>query len=578
MAADQVPKVDRFGLNVHHFEQEPAAFPLVAEARVGWVRLAAWWRFMQPQQQGEIDFARYLEPSVDAALANGLKVLIVFASVPGWANQTDPKLGIMDPAGAKPPTDTRFFQDFVTAVVTRFRGRVGHYEIWNEPNYKFFWNGDYNRFINEILIPGAQAVKAADPAAKTLGPCTDSRPDKFKAAVDAACPFLDILSCHLYNKNQGAGVMLEKADAHRQLVKQQCNKPIWVTEFGVDSWQKGEETQAKELAAAFDGLRTRPYLERLFVFEWRDGFWPHEGQRGWGLVSNAIEGFRRKKSFWAVQDLALRWQGRPGVASSPEPADGATNVALAASLSWSAGRGARSHRLSLGTESPSFVLEQQGRTFSAAGAPREHGRTYFWRIDELGNGVSTSGTLWRFTVEEDPSAASAPLIVCVQEPAPFFLGVVQGQGRAECAPARSLVRPDTPGDLAPGAWTVATPEATDLAFLRPAGTGAADPLTITLAGLRPGGMYRIFGRYVMTVQQAARQAGIRLGLDAASMMLCEATTPGVTVVRKDGRWVEREIEIGSARAEGGALQVILDAQGLAERAGWSGVRLEVEPG
>src|SRR5262245_29392432 len=123
MAADQLPKVDRFGLNVHHYELEPAAFPLVAEARVGWVRLAAWWRFMQPRP-GEIDFAKYLEPSVDAALANGLKVLIVFASVPGWANGTPAELGIIDKNAVLPPTDPRFFHDFITAVVTRFRGRV----------------------------------------------------------------------------------------------------------------------------------------------------------------------------------------------------------------------------------------------------------------------------------------------------------------------------------------------------------------------------------------------------------------------------------------------------------------------
>src|SRR6185295_10693356 len=90
--------VDRFGLNVHSFQYEPAAFPLVAEARVGWVRLAAWWRFIEPRQ-GEFDFD-YLDRSVDAAVANGLKVLIVFASIPGWTNGTPAELGIMDEKGA----------------------------------------------------------------------------------------------------------------------------------------------------------------------------------------------------------------------------------------------------------------------------------------------------------------------------------------------------------------------------------------------------------------------------------------------------------------------------------------------
>src|SRR5258706_3765858 len=196
-AGKALPKVESFGLNVHHFEYEPAAFPLAAEARVGWVRLAAWWRFMQ-LQPAVIDFG-YLELSVEAALAQGLKVLIVFASIPGWANGTPAELGIMDPNAALPPTSPQFFRDFVTAVVAHFHGRVAAYEIWNEPNYKQFWNSkDYDRFIAEVLINGAQAVKAADPKAKTLGPAIDRSPAKFKSATIQACQFLDALTCHRY--------------------------------------------------------------------------------------------------------------------------------------------------------------------------------------------------------------------------------------------------------------------------------------------------------------------------------------------------------------------------------------------
>jgi hypothetical protein len=503
-AEQTFPKVDSFGLNVHHFEYEPEAFPIAAEARVGWVRLAAWWRFMQPQPGPErIDYG-YLELSVNAALAHGLKVLIVFASIPGWANGTPAELGIMDPNAALPPTNPQFFRDFVTAVVAHFRGRVLAYEVWNEPNYKQFWNSkDYDRFIAEILIPGAQAVKAADRKAKTLGPAVDRSPAKFKSAAIGACRFLDALSCHLYVKN--AGVLFQQLEAtYRPILVSQCNKPLWVTEFGIDSWEEGEDAQAKVLVAAFQGLgQQHPYLERLFVFQWRDGNWPFPGQKGWGLASNVIEGFRPKKSFWAVQDLALQRLHLPGLASSPEPADGATNVPLTVPLAWLAGRGALSHRISLGTESPAFQREQPGLTFPASAAPREHGRTYFWRVDEVGNGGSATGSLWRFTVEEDP-AASIQVIVQVQEPMPFFLAVVQGLGRAECAPVRSLVLPGTPESLAEGAWTVNAPAA-DLTFLLPVGK-TPDPLTITLSGLRPGEPYRVFGRFVTSVGARRRSA------------------------------------------------------------------------
>ena len=571
-AGQAFPKVDSFGLNAHHFQYEPAAFPLIAETRVGWVRLAAWWRIMQPQP-GPIDFG-YLDLSVDAARANGLKVLIVFGSIPGWANGTSTQLGIMDKNAALPPKKPQFFRDFVTAVATRYQGRVDAYEIWNEPNYKTFWNStDYDLFIAEILIPGAQTVKAADSNAKAVGPATDKSPPKFKAAAIQACRFLDALSCHLYVPPDASALLKLLDDTYRPILANQCDKPLWVTELGFDSWVVGEAAQAKELVTALKGLGPQhPYLERLFLFHWRDGNWPFPGQKGWGLVGNVIEGYRRKKSFWTVQNLALKRLKLPGLASSPQPVDGATNVPLAAPLAWLAGREALSHRVSFGPGSPAFQREVSDPTFPASDVPREHGRTYFWRVDEVGSGGTTTGSLWQFTVEED-SAAISPVIVRVQPSMPLFLDVSQGQGRAQCAPVQSLVLPGTPENLAKSAWTVAAP-ATDFNFLLPAGK-APDPLTITLSGLRSGETYRVFGRYAIPVGQPASQAAIRMGFDPAAMTLYDAGTAGAGVLRQDGSWEEREVLIGSARAGSGNLKIVLDAQGAKTFAGWSGLRLEL---
>jgi hypothetical protein len=574
---------DRFGLNVHHFEYEPEAFPLAAEVRARWVRLAAWWRIME-RQPGVIDFG-YLDRSVDAALANGLKVLIVFASVPAWANGSQPQLGIIDIEAAKPPNDLQSFPSFATAVATHFRGRVDAYEIWNEPNYKMFWNGKFDDFIDQILIPGAQAVKAADPSAKTLGPATDKKPGLFQRAALKAASHLDVLSCHLYYPEQTADVFIARATDHNESVKG-LHKPLWVTELGVDSWVKGNDAQALELTKTLNGLRALPFLERLFFFQWRDGFWSVPKQKGWGLVSNSLEGFRRKKSFWALQDLVLQSSHRPGVAASPQPADGATNVPIDAPLRWNAGRDALSHRINLGTEEPlPFLGEQTATAFPASAAPREHGKTYLWRVDETGAGGSTTGTLWRFTVEEDPAATIADVIVRVQGSKPFFLVTAQGQGCSDCAPVRALVLPGTPAGLAPGAWTVGAPAAgpTDLTFLRPAGPTAPGagagprPLTITLSNLRPGATYQVFGRFITVPEQDNRQAAVRMGLSAATMTLCSAGSTGATVVRKEGRWQEREVLIGSAQAANGRLTVQIDAKGVPEAAGWSGLRLHLAP-
>ena len=83
-------------------------------------------------------------------------------------------------------------------------------------------------------------------------------------------------------------------------------------------------------------------------------------------------------------------------ASAPSPADGATNVNINADLSWTAGSGTTSHDVYFGTTSPGiFRGNQTGTTFDPGTLLPN--TTYYWRIDELGPGGKTTGTVWSFT-------------------------------------------------------------------------------------------------------------------------------------------------------------------------------------
>jgi len=86
----------------------------------------------------------------------------------------------------------------------------------------------------------------------------------------------------------------------------------------------------------------------------------------------------------------------PGQASNPTPSNGATGVNVNADLSWTAGSGATSHDVYFGqTTSPPFVQNQSGTTFDP-GTLAEN-TTYYWRIDEVGDGGTTTGDTWSFT-------------------------------------------------------------------------------------------------------------------------------------------------------------------------------------
>src|SRR5207248_4729954 len=70
----------------------------------------------------------------------------------------------------KLPANGADWTSAVTAVVTHYKGQVDCWGIWNEPNLRGFFDGSEDDFVNQIFLPAAAAIRAADPAAKICGP------------------------------------------------------------------------------------------------------------------------------------------------------------------------------------------------------------------------------------------------------------------------------------------------------------------------------------------------------------------------------------------------------------------------
>jgi len=88
----------------------------------------------------------------------------------------------------------------------------------------------------------------------------------------------------------------------------------------------------------------------------------------------------------------------PGQASSPSPASGATKVSRSVILSWTAGSGADSHDVYFGTNPNPGPSESQGNQAQTTFDPGYLGknRWYYWRIDEVNAGGTTTGVVWSF--------------------------------------------------------------------------------------------------------------------------------------------------------------------------------------
>jgi hypothetical protein len=101
----------------------------------------------------------------------------------------------------------------------------------------------------------------------------------------------------------------------------------------------------------------------------------------------------------------------PQAATQPSPPDSAANVAVTATLAWTAGAGAATHELYFGTSPDTLPIHVT--TDSAGWDPpgdMNPGAAYYWRVDERNAAGVTPGTVWRFTTEATAADEIPPVV------------------------------------------------------------------------------------------------------------------------------------------------------------------------
>jgi len=131
--------------------------------------------------------------------------------------------------------------EWVYNTVMHFKGRISVWEIWNEPEWDYFWLGSDAEYA-QLLKVGYQAVKAADPNATVLfgglhywadrtfyERVLDILNDDQQAAADNY--YFDAMSVHLYSRSSTIYDVVNDIRAKMQLYV--SDHPIWLTETGV---------------------------------------------------------------------------------------------------------------------------------------------------------------------------------------------------------------------------------------------------------------------------------------------------------------------------------------------------------
>ena len=129
------------------------------QANAAWVRVDFFWYSVE-WNRGAVNWA-YFDTVVSLARARNLRLIATLWGTPQWAAS--------DGVFSYGVPNTAAWETFVSAVATRYRGRVAVWEIWNEPDARFYWRGSPAQYA-QLLASAYTRIKAADPdAAVALG-------------------------------------------------------------------------------------------------------------------------------------------------------------------------------------------------------------------------------------------------------------------------------------------------------------------------------------------------------------------------------------------------------------------------
>ncbi len=198
------------------------------------------WRHLQPngpQWDWNATGPRRLDLYVNHALKNdpGARLVYTLGQTPQWASSTPSLVGRYGAGATGMPVDMAHWRDYVRTLANRYRGRITHWELWNEPDFQGFFTGGPARMV-ELARIAREELMAADPANKLIAPGVSEGQgmawlNDFLAAHGGR--YVDIIAAHWYVGTQPESV-LPKLRNLRALVDGYGlgHLPLWVTEGG----------------------------------------------------------------------------------------------------------------------------------------------------------------------------------------------------------------------------------------------------------------------------------------------------------------------------------------------------------
>jgi hypothetical protein len=209
------------------------------------VRTVFNWVDAQPYQDSPISF-KQTDALVGDAAARGMTLLPVIIYTPSWDAAPH------DPGTLANPVDDAPYAAYAAALVRRYGPRgsywsshpgtrrlpIRRWQIWNEPNFNYYWRQPYAASYVRLLAAAHAAIHAADPGAQVVlagfpnlaWKCLDTI-----YSVPGAARDFEIVAVHPYTEQPTDVIRFLQLVRDSMKLHGDVRKPLLVTETGWNS-------------------------------------------------------------------------------------------------------------------------------------------------------------------------------------------------------------------------------------------------------------------------------------------------------------------------------------------------------
>lgn len=293
----QTISADEFGANIHLMQRIPqeewsSVLALAQAHGIMTAREEFSWDTIEPSE-GDFEWS-VSDAAIDAYEDAGISVdgLLTYSSAWAAASEHD-------------APDLTAWEEYVSAVATRYAGRVQAWEMWNEPNSSNFFTGSSSDYV-DVVNAASEAIRAADPHAKIiLGGLAGSDTSFLRevlphigvGSIDAIAihPYRVIGDTFTYKPEEiEDGLNTLAVDIDNVIAELErdgfSDMPIWFTEFGYPTHAHGltQKQQAQYLSRAYIIALSSKHVQKIFWYSLIDaGTDSTDQEDNFGLFTHA---------------------------------------------------------------------------------------------------------------------------------------------------------------------------------------------------------------------------------------------------------------------------------------------------